>query len=222
MASIKIKTLPLLSVLIILFFLLSAGCTSAPKNEVVFKNSPPFILGSTIPLRAGVTKFRDNRVQDANKSAAELGSVEEMITKKFIGDLNRCEVFTETSPYNGSDQVDIILKGNINHFEMRCHKATGEKIVLAIGGGLIGAMIADSAKWAWVSARCSIEIDLYNAKTGKIVGTYEQDKSFERREIYLTCDGSALNMVLHQASGDLIRDLFSDRAKILSSVAAKP
>jgi len=193
------------------------GCTSTPQKDVVFKHSPPSILGQTIPARVKVVQFQTG-LGPGQVAIPEIGDIEELVTQKIVDDLRYCEVFSLVDTTNDLDDADLVLSGKIKNLHYECETATGQKIALVLAFGIIGGLVANHGQLADTSAKCSIEVTITDPHAGHEIVTYSGEAKLHERSNSCSCDGYELNLLLHKASGEIIKQIFADHGKIAEVV----
>jgi hypothetical protein len=170
-------------------------------------------LGQTIHARVKVVRFRTG-LAPGRVAIPELGNVEELVTQKIVDDLRYCEVFSAVERAGNIKNEDLVLKGKIKSLRYECNTATGEKIAFVVAFGIIGGLIADHGQLADTAVDCAIEVTITDPHTGNPVATYHGDGKLHERSKTSFCDGHHLNLLLHEASSEIIKQIFADRAKI--------
>lgn len=189
------------------------GCTSTPQKDVVFKHSPPSILGQTIPARVKVVQFQTGLAL-GQAVIPEIGDIEELVTQKIVDDLRYCEVFSIVETTNDLDDADLVLNGKIKNLHYDCNTATGQKIAFVLAFGIIGGLVADHGQLADTSVKCAIEVTIKDPHSGHEVATYSGEGKLNERSNSCSCNGYELNLLLHKASSEIIKQIFADHARI--------
>jgi len=208
---------------------LSCSTVSLDKS-IVFRESPPAVIGELIPIRLGVNVFEDIRTEKEKRKMSKLDDIGENLAINFSNSLEYCNVFSDVKiPYK-PDDVDVILKGKIENFRWEEHTGTMRFVSLLITSLTMPLLYSQYLIWGGemvnVSAQVGIEVYLENARTQQTIARY-----FETKEFYESVDmynvrsfdfkGLKLNDLLRELSEKIIEQIFADRDKIIESVKPK-
>ena len=103
------------------------GCASKPQIVTMYTHHPIFPKGR-ISLDAGIDLFQDLRTQEEKANTENLSNLDKELTVLITRDLRDAELFDSIRITYQPENVDIIIKGEIDSFYWKSSVAPTAKL----------------------------------------------------------------------------------------------
>ena len=199
-----------------LLVLLVSGCAALPKGSVMFTHTPLLPVG-TIDVKAGLQILQDERPQKEKRALKTISSIDEQATSLLLQDFQQAKLFESLELTSDSEQVDILLRGEIRSltWRSRWYPVTFIPYVnLVTFLGFPAGINEGGAR---------IYLEVVNARTGAVIERYERSSGSSRTySIFQATDhrtsgGEETREALRTISDELKRALWNDRAKLTAA-----
>ncbi|MDP8216302.1 MAG: hypothetical protein P9L98_03150 [Candidatus Kaelpia imicola] len=202
--------------LFLILLTLSLGCASKPQIVTMYTHHPIFPKGN-IALKAGMDLFQDLRTEEEREHIERLSNLNKELTVLITKDLRDAELFDSIRITYQLDNVDIVIRGEINSFYWKSSVAPTAKLPYVKYIHDIGI------KSGAGKGEAAITFIILNAKDNTEICRYKESAKMERKysSHEARSSGSETAEALREVVEKFIEKILSDKELILSAVTIK-
>ncbi|MDP8252822.1 MAG: hypothetical protein P9X27_00260 [Candidatus Kaelpia aquatica] len=199
-----------------LLMLFALGCASKPQMVTMYTHHPIFPKGN-IALNAGMDLFQDLRPEEEKEHTERLSNLDEELTVLITGDLRDAELFNSIRITYQPENVDIIIRGEINSFYWKSSIAPTAKLPYIKYIHDIGI------KSGAGKGKVAITFIVLNARDKTEICRYEERAKMERKysSHEAQSSGSETAEALREVVEKFIEKILSNKELILLATAIK-
>ncbi len=203
-------------VVILIATLAAWGCASKPQIVTMYTHHPIFPKGR-ISLDAGIDLFQDLRPKEEKERTEGLSNLNKELTVLITRDLRDAELFDSLKITYQPENVDIIIKGEINSFYWKSSVAPTAKLPYVKYIHDVGI------KSGAGKGEVAITFTVLNGRNNTEICRYKESAKMERKysSHEAQSSGNETAEALREVVESFIEDILSDKELILSNLNIK-
>jgi len=199
---------------VILLSILITGCAAGRPQVVMLLTHPPIYPRGYIPIKVGVQKFKDLRLQKEKKATEDITDFTQELTALVTRDLREAELFESIRINYNPQNVHLLLTAEVNSFYWKSHISPTTKLPYIKYIHDIGLAAGEG------EGEVSITFILIDPETQKEIVSYTETAKMKRsyKKNEARSGGNETAEALRKVIEQFIDDILKDKDKILDSL----